>query len=1483
MFLVGIIFLFSGAVFSVPTATYSHTNIPGTDLYNITVVINDNSGTVSYSPILINGVSSWHYPEYSPILQQCKPASSGTYSTVNTPATCSFIHRFFPGTYSYYSTASSSSGSLPASGSSFSASQTGTSLFAYHVWRPSTSQYEIRFAYEGYFLQPYIDLYVDGNFISPINHGYSGIYKVSPGTSHSYYITGKKQVPINNAYSQYSSIPESTASLRYPASGSLSTGTTPPETTTPSISISLAPAGTYNNAQLFDVTATATDASGIQAIIITGSGIAPKNKICKTSPCTYRVMKTQSVSSVTAWAYDIYGNEASKTKNLAICGNGVLDSGEQCDGNILNSQSCFSQGYVSGTLGCYPAGHANECTFDTSACSSSCPSGQILCSGTCTNVQSDAYNCGACGNSCTYYVGGAWGGQGVCETGVCKSMTITSPAGGESWEAASAHTMTWISSLPSNASVYVSIVPSIPGTSYGSASAFNPSNDGAEQILFPSNMNPGSYVIQLSANYNGGVVSDKTDAPITITASTCSSGQIRCFDNLCTNVQSDNNNCLSCGNICPSGSTCQGGQCKDGAPPAVTVSHSPASPSVNGSVTISTIASDPLGVNSVYLYVDNALKQTCYSSPCSYASTYASGTHTYYATAYDGGGTIGRDPATGTKSFTVGAAAVCGNGILEGTEQCDIGASNGVICTAAYGSSCTYCSTSCTTQTLQGPRCGDGIIQTSYEQCEGTNLNSQSCTTQSYAGGTLSCSSTCQFNTANCFTCTTGQSVCSSACVNTQTDANNCGSCGNTCAVGNICQSGSCVTTQQTCTDSDGGLNYYAKGTVTVTSSSSSGSGGSGAAGTVSDSCASSTTLTEFYCNQNSAASVSYYCPGGCNFKAGACANASDTTPPSVSVYHTYSGGPSATITASVSDKAYPASVEIFVDGASVHKCPPGTFTTTAIAYEGGYVAGTCSYSGNFSAGNHTYYATATDAAGNTGRDSVTGSKSFEITQTAALPIIMINSCQEITAPGNYKLVSNIVQTQNYPVDKACLSIHDVSNIYIDCDGHKILNSDFILDISNVNYFSIESCEVYAKTFSAAAMRITNSNNGLILNNTVINSSVILESTSYISISKNDFSGFHYYVQQHSDHNIIDSNKMKTVYINSTIVSAVAFFRSGNFNKIINNYIDGTWLHQSTINAGADDGILLRNESNDYISGNTIVNNWDCGIETYANVFDTQISDNYIKNAGICGIGGWYENSWRNNSVNRNIVEESRELFRFSIDISYGVSSNTLYFKDNVFTSNKIINPTNIFTSSTFSLAVSSAFNPVFENNIFSNNDFTIHVPAPVFFPATMIIDGGGNICGNATQPYPLNCSVTPIAQQATLITVINATNLTSSDDSGGGSEPPGTQIQTGITSAKLLDVVLKLETLRANLQQSINELNALESFYRPLDSERADSYHAAAGYLQSAISEIDNLKALIQQNINHPETLAGPVQITMAAIEIYIKNAINALLEAGL
>ena len=77
-------------------------------------------------------------------------------------------------------------------------------------------------------------------------------------------------------------------------------------------------------------------------------------------------------------------------------------------------------------------------------------------------------------------------------------------------------------------------------------------------------------------------------------------------------------------------------------------------------------------------------------------------------------------------SSCVPTAPTCGNNILETGEQCDNGSLNGAVPWTPYGTSNTYCTTSCKIKIITN-FCGDGIKQ-SCEQCDdGNTVNGDGC------------------------------------------------------------------------------------------------------------------------------------------------------------------------------------------------------------------------------------------------------------------------------------------------------------------------------------------------------------------------------------------------------------------------------------------------------------------------------------------------------------------------------------------------------------------------------------------------------------------------------------------------------------------------------------------------------------------------------------------------------------------------------------
>jgi cysteine-rich repeat protein len=84
--------------------------------------------------------------------------------------------------------------------------------------------------------------------------------------------------------------------------------------------------------------------------------------------------------------------------------------------------------------------------------------------------------------------------------------------------------------------------------------------------------------------------------------------------------------------------------------------------------------------------------------------------------------------------------ASCGDGKLQGGEQCDAGKDN---------SETGACLPSCQLAT-----CGDLFIQAGVETCDGSNIAGQTCMTQSFDGGVLVCAPDCSaFDTSNCHLC----------------------------------------------------------------------------------------------------------------------------------------------------------------------------------------------------------------------------------------------------------------------------------------------------------------------------------------------------------------------------------------------------------------------------------------------------------------------------------------------------------------------------------------------------------------------------------------------------------------------------------------------------------------------------------------------------------------------------------------------------------
>jgi len=75
-----------------------------------------------------------------------------------------------------------------------------------------------------------------------------------------------------------------------------------------------------------------------------------------------------------------------------VCGNGVVESGEECESGVPLADTCVSLGFESGSLGC----DIGSCLYDTSGCvAGSCALNKEACS---VNADCCSLNCknGSC-------------------------------------------------------------------------------------------------------------------------------------------------------------------------------------------------------------------------------------------------------------------------------------------------------------------------------------------------------------------------------------------------------------------------------------------------------------------------------------------------------------------------------------------------------------------------------------------------------------------------------------------------------------------------------------------------------------------------------------------------------------------------------------------------------------------------------------------------------------------------------------------------------------------------------------------------------------------------------------------------------------------------------------------------------------------------------------------------------------------------------
>ena len=119
--------------------------------------------------------------------------------------------------------------------------------------------------------------------------------------------------------------------------------------------------------------------------------------------------------------------------------------------------------------------------------------------------------------------------------------------------------------------------------------------------------------------------------------------------------------------------------------------------------------------------------------------------------------TEGAISAGATDAGTGEPASSCGNGIVESSEECDATDLATQTCASlGYDGGDVACSSDCTFDATGCHSCGDGVRQEG-EVCDGDDLGEEICGTQGASEGTLACSDDCSsFDTSACTECGNG-------------------------------------------------------------------------------------------------------------------------------------------------------------------------------------------------------------------------------------------------------------------------------------------------------------------------------------------------------------------------------------------------------------------------------------------------------------------------------------------------------------------------------------------------------------------------------------------------------------------------------------------------------------------------------------------------------------------------------------------------------
>jgi Bacterial Ig-like domain (group 2)/Periplasmic copper-binding protein (NosD) len=343
-----------------------------------------------------------------------------------------------------------------------------------------------------------------------------------------------------------------------------------------------------------------------------------------------------------------------------------------------------------------------------------------------------------------------------------------------------------------------------------------------------------------------------------------------------------------------------------------------------------------------------------------------------------------------------------------------------------------------------------------------------------------------------------------------------------------------------------------------------------------------------------------------------------------------------------------------------------------------------------------------------TASDASATGRLFMSVQAVNQTTTTLSACGLIALPGQYVLARDLTSTG------VCLTISNTASVQLDCAAHKVpagVGTAVALAIANAVGVSVTGCAVTGQ------LTITSAQNVTVADTTI----AVSGPTTAVDVEQGT--------------NVLFTRDTIAISGSNAIVGIA--FQNGSYNQVFQSTLSGQY-DGGKLNVGADDGILLTNETADDIENNVIQNFYDAGVEGVDALSSTTIAGNTFRNMGFAAVGSYWCTNWTGNVVRRNNVSGTpllADVLYKTASAQCGAMPAVAGFVNNQFLGNSFRSPSGgtlggpggptMPTGPSMAISMSGTV----MGNVLANNDFGTN-PGPNLVPLSGFVDGGGNICG---------------------------------------------------------------------------------------------------------------------------------------------------------